>query len=158
MANINSNPVFRFENGGTLELTVGGTTYTILNIKDGSLSFQPGMYERVNYKDRGVNQTPLEGDEMLGELECTIRCGAKQGADSLYAQLMTAGSSGLAKLFTILVAKWPAYRGASTGESATFSNPWLAEPPKFTAASGGQGLDELSFKMSFKTGPTMASY
>ena len=157
MANANST-VRRIENGGTLDLTVSGTAYTILNIKDGTLEFEPGMYERVNYKDRGVNQTPLEGDEMLGKLSLTVRCGAKQGADSLYAKLLTAGSSGLAFLFTSLVVKWPDSRGASTGESATFSNLWLAEPPKFTGASSGQGLDELSFTMNFKTGPTMASY
>lgn len=157
MPNINSAP-YRIENGATIEVTTGGTTYTLLNLKPGTIRFKPAFTERIEYMDRGVQQAPLDGDQMRGEAELEINAGPMQGSDSLYALLMTAGSSGASKLFTSLVVKQPPYRGGSTGESITFSNFYLSEPPEFRAAGSGQEWNSVSFKVKFTSGPTIGTY
>lgn len=154
MPDINTS-VRRFENGGILDLVESATTNTIKNIVAGSLRWMPSMRERITYKDRGVQQTPLPGDDTLSEIEVEVRIGS-YAASTLYALLMTAdATSGALQVFDSLIIRIPAGRGATTGETLTWSDVWLAEPPQWQA---GAEIDTLRFKMQAKSGPVAATY
>jgi len=158
MANINSNHR-RFDNGGSIELADSGTK-TLDNVMDGSISWKPSTRELVTVKDRGVYKQAMDGDDTLAEIDFDVACGElTSAASSLYATLMQAGASGLVKEFTTLVFKIPDYRGASTGESLTFSNVY-ADRDSIRWSKGGKqgGINSISGKLYARSGPVAAAY
>lgn len=158
MANINSNHR-RFDNGGSIELADSGTK-TIDNVLDGSVSWKPATREVVTVKDRGVYKQAMDGDDTLAEIDFDFGCGElTSAASSLYATLMQAGSSGLVKEFASLVFKIPDSRGASTGESLTFSNVYCDRDSLRWSKGGKQGgINSLSGKLYARSGPVAATY
>lgn len=155
MADINTS-TRRFENGGIFQITESATATPVLLIVPGSISWTPSFRSRIEFTDRGVQQTPMEGDDILSEISVQVYTG-KFHTSELYTLLMSAGASGSPQLFDSLLIKIPDNRSATTGESLTWSNFWLAEPPTFQA--GGQnGMDTMTFKLKAKTGPTTATY
>lgn len=158
MATINSNHR-RFDNGGVIELADGGTK-TVDNVMDGSFSWKPAAREVQVIKDRGVYKQAMDGDDTLAEIDFDFGCGElTSAASSLYATLMQAGSAGLVKEFTSLVIKIPDYRGASTGESLTFTNVYC-DRDSLRWSKGGKmgGVNSISGKLYARSGPTPATY
>ena len=154
MASINAN-VRRFENGGIIMFTDGATTYdNILNVVAGSISWNAAMREAIEYKDRGVLQVPLEGDDMASDVEVTVHAG-EQVAAGLMTILVAAGTAGLKKLFTNLIIKIPNFRGDATGESFTWASAYIPEPPQYKT---GEKLDTITFKFRALSGPVIAAY
>lgn len=157
MADFNTTP-WTFENGGTLDIADGGSNL-VFNINEGTLEWTPVVYESMEWTDRNVLQAPKQGKPVKGTLRCSVKCGQLQGANSLYAKLMTAPTSGAQELFSTVVIKRPTYRGSATGESLTFTNAYLdtSAPPQFRAGRGSE-FDELTFQLNFLEGPAPATY
>lgn len=122
-----------FEAQGLFQIIDGATTYTVLNVEPASFEWKPGLYEPKEWKDRGVLQPPLEGDERVttGKVTCKI---STYVAAQLYAILTARGANGLIKTFQF-VAKIPLNRAAVTGEIQTFGIVYLKEPPQWKAGA-----------------------
>lgn len=151
MANIND-AVRRFENGGSL--LVG--TDPVLNIVPGSLKFKPAMRERIEYTDRGVQQTPLLGDDMYGELSFSTRGkpAINGSVESAYSKFFAEAGTTTPDVFTLVI-KIPTYRGAATYDNLSFANCFLTEPPQMTAGGEGKGLDTYEFTFKVPARPTV---
>lgn len=150
--------VMRWLNGGTLKITGAADTHTILNIHEGSLTWTPVMREPKYFKDRGVQQAPIEGDDTLGELSVEVNCGAlKQGSGSSLIELLIAdgsSSTNLAMEYASVIMDFPVSRGGSTGQRVTFTNASVNAPPEW---SKGDDYDKLKFTMRFRA-QTLATY
>lgn len=158
MAALNVNTTLkRFLNGGILTLVSGSDTLTIKNIEDGEMTFTPPTREVIEYKDTGVQQQALEGDDVYGEVSITLNAGQLAGSNSLYAELFTAGSGGLVNEFASLTIDIPTSRGAATGERTVLSllHTKMDPPPQFKK---GSRLDELSFTMRCRTWTAPVAY
>lgn len=153
MADFNTTP-WTFENGGTLDIADGGSNL-VYNINEGTLEVTPQVYESIQWTDRNVLQQPKQGRPVAGVMRCSVKCGQIQGANSLYAKLMTAATNGAQELFSTVVIKRPSYRGGTTGESWTFTNAYLdtSAPPQFRAGRGSE-FDELTFQLKFLSDAT----
>lgn len=151
--------VRRWENGGVV--TIDGDT--ISNVEAGTLKWTPAMRTRIEYKDRGIPQAPLEGDDGYSDIELEVKIGDYEGVDSIYTKLMAAGSSGLAKQLTNFIVTIPNYRGASAGQTITWTTSgtsvvYVSEPPSYTAGGENDGLDKLTVKLRATFAPTIATY
>lgn len=122
----------RFENSGTAVLTTAADTITVANVEPGSVKVMEGQRTRLEYTDRSVQQTPLEGDDTLCRVSFSVRGLDFTTATSLYA--LAAGVSAAATTVptqaTGLVLSWPNYRGASTGQKITMANCWFDKVPE----------------------------
>lgn len=157
MAVVNTNgTVKRWLNGGTLTITGAADTHPILNIHEGALTFKPVMRERLYYKDRGVQQQPLEGDDTLGELSVEVNCGALVGSTALMSLLIAedATDAQVAREYASFIMDFPNTRGSSAGERLTFANVSIPEPPEF---GKGTEHDTLKFTARFR-GYSSATY
>ena len=157
MAVVNTNGTLkRWLNGGTLTITGAADTHPILNIHDGGISWKPPMRDRVHYKDRGVNQQPLEGDDVLGELSVEVNCGALAGSTSLLTLLTAedATDTNVAKEYASFIMDFPNTRGSSAGERITFTNVSIDPSPEWTK---GMDYDKLKFTAKFRS-YTVATY
>ena len=160
MANVNAASGLRtFENGGVLNIVDGATTSTVLNLTEGSVKWKAAMRERIEWKDRGVIQTPGEGDDTPSDVEFEVFMGSVQSSTELYQLLTKVKSSpdGFVQVFTSVVIKLPGYRGASTGESITFGSCWLMENVEWEPGSGTSWA-KMKFKLRSASAPTMATY
>jgi hypothetical protein len=150
--------VMRWLNGGVIKIDDSTDVHTIANIHDGALSFSPVMREPKYFKDRGVQQAPIEGDDTLGELTVEVNCGAlKQAADTSLLELLIAdgsSSTNLAKEYTSVIMEFPVSRGGTTGQRVTFTNCSVNAPPEWNL---GQDYDKLKFTMRFRA-QTLATY
>lgn len=154
----NSNTVLkRFEAGGILTISDGTTTLTILRIKAGSLKFDPGFYDPIEYKDRGVIMVPLEGDEMPGDVEFEVFFSGGADASDVIKHLMQRDTTNyLMKEYTI-VAKFPNNKGAAAGHQVTFAHCIL--PQGGIGYQSGEKLDSVKAKMRHNEAqPTWATY
>ena len=151
MATVNVNTALRtFENSGVLKINNGTDDLVVGNIVPGTLKVTLPRREQKPYTDRGVQQTPVMGDDTLGELSVDLRLGKKTGSEIL-AQLGAANASGVAvKTFTVTI-DVPDYRSATTGERFTSSNAFLME--NLTSEEGSSAeAGKLSLKMGFTSG------
>lgn len=144
MANFNSSPR-RIEAGAIITCNDGTTTNTLTVLEPGTYRFKPGWYKALEYTDRGVLQTPLEGDEQPGELELSVKyTGSNNAADlKKFLQTRTTGT-GLMKLYTWVI-KNPDYKGAATGEQITLTGCYLSDGAPEVKA--GTEFDLLNVKM-----------
>jgi len=157
MAAVNVNTVLkRALNGGIVTATDATNTYTIANIEDGELNFTPVMRDAIEYHDRGVQQQPLEGNDQFGEFSLEVNCGQLTGANSLFAALTQAGSSGLVFQFTNFIIDIPTNRGAATGERVTLTSVYISRTPPPTFSKGSR-LDTLKFSGKYRS-HSVASY
>lgn len=140
----------RWLNGGVVKLVGATDSYIINNIHDGAFDFAPLRRETIQYKDRGVYQAPIEGDDTLGEGTIEVMCGALQGSTSLIPQLIQDGptTSNLAFEFTSMVLDFPVSRGGSTGERVTLGNVSIKPDIKW---SKGETMDKLTFGFNYRT-------
>lgn len=153
MANVNTNAQ-RFLAGGILEIVDGGTTHTLLNLKPGSLRWKPATASPVTYTDRGVQQQPLRGDDVLGEVSVEVHAMAFE-TNSLYDVLMAEGTNGVVKEYTINIKIPTAGRGGSSGELI----PFLTAHIDRTTVEWQEGTDTdtLRFTARFRTSGTTAN-
>ena len=141
--NINTGVPIRFEADGQLDITDGATTYDVKQIAQGTVEFEPGGYASISYKDRGVLQDDLEGDEIPSRIRFSIQLTSFQAAQ-LYAILTARDTStGKKKKFTIAV-KYAAYKGATTGQTVTFADCVLDTQVRIRA---GAELDTMEWDM-----------
>lgn len=147
----------RFEDGGTFEIN-DGTARNILQIVPGRFRFTPPRFEIIETKDRGIYNTPRQGDNTIGEIMLAVR--ADWEATGLYAIAMAAGTNGTPKLFTSIIAKQPDYRGASAGRSLTWSstNIYLGQAPQYQASGGNDEMDTIEFTFRVHAAPVLADY
>ena len=151
MAAVNTNgTVTRWLNGGTLTITGATDTYPILNIHEGAINWKPPMRERQYYKDRGVQQQPLEGDDILGELSVEVNSGALAGSTSLMNLLIAedATDTQVALEYASFLFRLPNTRGSSAGQLVTFTNVSIDAPPEWTK---GERNDTLKFTAKFRS-------
>lgn len=134
MANINTAKPIPFESGGIFTLTSGATDYVFFNINPGTLRFVPGGYQPLNYTDRGVQQSPLEGDERLSRIEVDIKL-TTLAASQAY-QLLTARdtTTGLMKQHTVKI-QWPTVKGGATGHQVTATRCYCPTLPTIEAGT-----------------------
>jgi hypothetical protein len=141
--------VRRFNSGATV--TLG--TDPIKNIEGGSVSWEYLVRQRLEYTDRGIQQTPLEGDDQLCDITLTVKAGI-QVTNGLTNTLIAASSNNLVKTFALAI-RIPNSQGAAAGESFTWAAVWLVDKPKFQE---GVGFDTISYTLRSITGPTVATY
>src|SRR5437762_2429573 len=101
MATINSDFTV-FEQGGTILLGAD----TVLNVPEngGDASWEPGLYEPIYKHDRGVlGVAPKQGSQRHTKLTLKVKFRASVTAGEVYKILTTAGSSGLMKVFSIVL-------------------------------------------------------
>lgn len=156
MPNVNT-IVRRWEAGGVLTINESGAQ-VVKNIMGGSLLWRPLRRTPVMYRDRGVIQTPLEGDDEPTEIEFTVHGGSYLTAD-LHGILSTTGSTttGLVNLFDTVVIRIPVARAGATGEDITFTNCWVTERPE--VRHGGENeLDTVAWKMASASVPVAATF
>lgn len=133
--NINNAQPIRIEGGGKLVISNGTTDFTIHNIDTGSIAFEPGGYEVLEYTNYGEMQVPLEGNEQPSKI--TIKCkmvkqDATNNLDALSnARNTSGGSGGLVKTYSIW-SDTPDYKGATTGVRHSFANCYFLKPVKIT--------------------------
>lgn len=135
----------RIEAGAIITINDGTTTHTVTVVEPGSFRFKAGFYKALEYTDRGVMQTPLEGDEQPGEVEFSFKYTGSASATDLkkFLQSRTTGT-GLMKMYTWVI-KNPDYKGAATGEQITLANCFLGDgAPEIKA---GTEFDMLNVKM-----------
>jgi len=154
MTAINTN-TRRFESGGILTITESGDKEVQL-IVAGSVTFKAAFSPPIKFSDRGVQQTPKEGDAEVSEIRFQVYTGKFAGSE-LYSVLMAAASGGSPNLFDTIKIQIPDNGGAAAGRRSPWTNAWLAEAPQYQA--GGQGaLDTMTFVLEAKTGPAVATY
>lgn len=129
MPTINSG-VKRFENGGILTLTVSATAQIMANVMPGTLKVSEGFAKRLEYTDRGVQQTPIPGDEELCVAEFELRLGKLQGSNELMTLARASGTNGAIKTYDSLEIKFLDGPSAATGEKITMANCWFDSVPK----------------------------
>jgi hypothetical protein len=146
MANKNAGPPIRFENGGTLELgATGGAGDTILNVIAGTLQMQDGGYDMLKYKDRGVIQTPVQGDAKESTMSFDVRLNGQYDSGEVMKLLDSPVASGLATLLKVVV-KIPFVKGGATGIQFTMDNVYLPQQYQYQA---GTEFDTL--KITFES-------
>lgn len=154
MANINAGPV-RFSNGGTI--LIGSDT--VLNIDEGTLEFEPGLWEAIPYRNSGVLKQPVRSEERATKLRFDVKWGGLISAGELWTLITTAGASGLVKTFSVVV-KWLDNAQASTGKSFTFANCYFPSDSKPRIRAGGDGaLDIMAFEFEdYEVEPADATF
>ncbi|HLP66718.1 MAG TPA: hypothetical protein VK181_04290 [Rhizobium sp.] len=153
VANINGNPA-RFQNSRLLFDEGSGAYSNVLGAYvDGTISIKTGGREVIAYKDRGVIQAPLEGDDMPAEVEIEVLYTNQADATSFIAKLLAAGTNGLAKAHAIEL-EIPDARGSTNGHRHIFSAAVIDKDS--IQITGGQKMDKLKFKFTnhaLYTGP-----
>jgi hypothetical protein len=153
MATVQTNEtVMRWLNGGVLKITGAVDTYVVNNIQDGEVSFNIVRREAVHFKDRGVYQAPLEGDDELGECTVEVNCGALAvGAGTSLVSLLNAdgsSSSNTALEYATIILDFPVSRGGSTGQRVTLTNCSMKTGIQWTK---GMDTDKLKFSFNFRS-------
>lgn len=133
--------VKRFENGGILTLTASATAYTVSNIQPGTVKITEGQRKRLEYTDRGTQQTPLAGDEALCQVEVELKLGKLQGTGEVLALARATGTNGAVMVYTSAEIKIPDAPSSSTGEKVTLSNFWFDGVPK---VESGADFDRIT--------------
>ncbi len=114
MANVNTAKPIPFESGGIFTLTASAVDYVFFQIEPGTLRFEPGGYEPLNFTDRGVQQSPLEGDERISKISVDLKL-TSLAATQVYTLLSARDTAtGLMKQFTVKI-QWPTVKGGVTG-------------------------------------------
>lgn len=152
MPNINAGPARRFESGGSLVLNDGATAYTVLLIEPGTFKHTPPTRDGLNYTDRGVQQSPIEGDDTLGEFELVVKAVAYE-ATSLVSLALAVSTNGLKKEYTSLVASVLDGRGGTTVLKETLGFVTFAAPER----AAGTDFDKITLKGKFRTYTPAAS-
>lgn len=153
MANVNVESK-RLESGSVIKITPvlpTGSEMTLISLAPGTFKWTVPVRQAIEHIDRGVHGVPLEGDDVLGEVEFDIKAGPV-GASELVPVLTANGPSsstnaGRKATFTIVV-DIPIARGGSTGARRTFANFVLTDPPSFQA---GQDFDIYKLKGKYIT-------
>jgi hypothetical protein len=147
----------RFEAGGTFVLSTAADVYTFFNHAPGSLEWTDAVATKIKYKDRGLVQVPLEGDNNYGSLKVTFHAGAYvAGILSTFRARNAAGATPTA---LSLVVKIPSYLGSTTGESLTWASGTIFVDGDFEVKHGGpDALDTISITFGTTAGPTIAAY
>lgn len=141
----------RIEAGAILTFNDGTTTWTFTSVERGTLEWEHGGYKPLPFTERGILQTPYEGDERQGKLSLKVKYAGAQATDDVGKFLQTRDTTtGKMKMWTIVL-KNPTVKGGATGEQITFPTAYLAEGGlKFKA---GTEYDMLEIEMVLN-GPT----
>jgi hypothetical protein len=143
MPDINSGTPTRWENGGAIKIDTG-TSYAILMVQSGSVSFQTGLKAREPWDDRGVFAGVLEGDERLSTVELEVKCAAASfDATNVVKLARSTSSSGAITLYDVVI-DIPDYRGGG-GKRITFNECFLPEGEQWKAAGPGAAPDTIKF-------------
>lgn len=121
MANTNTT-VKRWNSGGLLKFG----SDTVLNTQEGSLEFTPPRRAAIPFSDRGVQQTPLDGDEQLGEWKVSLKCGHGDATSLMATYNANPSATANATTFTVVIDVLD-YRGATTGKRMTLTNCFLTK-------------------------------
>lgn len=147
MADINTKLPMRFESGGEFALLDGATEYTFKQIDPGTLQYEPGGYEPLNYTDRGEQQFPLEGDERLSIIRLQLKLSEFEASKVL--ALSRARDTGTGKMKAYgLELRWRDYKGATAGDKVTFAatDGYFTKPAMVRA---GERFDTVEIEMAF---------
>lgn len=128
-----------FENGGTLTIKDGGTSYNVLHIVKGTLSYEPGGYERNIVMDRGVIKKSLQLDEQTTKVSLSVLHTTSVAAGEIINLSKASPVNGFEKEYVVEVFI-PDYRGAATGKKITFGRA-IFNPCKFSAGDRFDKLD-----------------
>lgn len=147
----------RWEAGGVLKITDGVTEYVVKLVKAGSLRWKDGWYEVLRLVDRGVTQTPYEGDERPSEIEFEVHFTGRHAAADIAKHLSQRDTAtGLVKLYTV-VCDLPDFKGASVGQRLTWTGCYMVDGG--VEVQTGQDFDTLKVKLESKlVQPTTATY
>lgn len=140
-----NNTLRRIEAGAIITINDGTTTNTLTALEPGTYRFKAGWYKALEWTDRGVLQTPYEGDEQPGEVEFSCKYSGSNNALDLKKFMQSRDTTtGKMKLYTIVI-KNPDYKGAATGEQITLTGCYLSDgAPEIKA---GAEFDMISVKM-----------
>lgn len=136
MANVSTaaRPI-RLKDGGQVYINDGTNVYKLVVREPSTMRVKEGFYEAVTYKDRGEQQIPLEGDEVLSEIDLDLKFtgaddAAGAGADLYNVLKERDTTTGLMKVFTIQV--WiPDKKGDTNGSLGSIANCFLREGLEF---------------------------
>mgnify|MGYP007117021471 CR=1 FL=1 len=152
---INSGQPLRFEQGGVLRLSRGGTDYAVVNRDKGTVQFEDGWYDALRYNDRGQMQVPLEGDERPSTLRATVKLTSVATAQLLALAQTRDTSTGKVAVWTVQL-DFPAYKGATTGHRFSIANAYFLKPVQ---VQEGQEFDTVTIEMeSSEPNWTLATY
>lgn len=143
VTNNNANPV-RGQNARILFDEGSGAYVNVLGVMvDSTLTIKTGGREVIAYKDRGVIQDPLEGDDMPAEVEMEVLYNNQADSTAFINRLKAAGTGGLAKKHSIEI-EIPDSRGSSNGHRHIFAAAVIDQ--ESIQVTLGQKLDKLKFK------------
>lgn len=155
-ANINTT-IKRFEQGGRLIINDGTDNLTIFNHEPGSIEITDPVAKRLEYNDAGAVQIPLESDDQPGMVRFQIRTGSY--VTGLLSKLIKRNTAANTAKTLGIVAKCPAFQGATTGETLTWANGtcWVAEDIQIRFG-GPDSMDLVTITLKTQTKYTAAAY
>lgn len=152
-AAINDKLPVRIDASGGLFLDDGTTQHDINNLDGSSVELGPGWYEILRFKNKGLNQVPLEGDEQPSTLKFRCKCtapGSSNLATIAVGRETSGANAGKVKTFGVYV-KHPDAKGSATGVKYSFTQCYFVTPPRLRG--GGADFDYWEFEME-STNPT----
>lgn len=158
MANINTTQSRKFNNGGTLTISIGGTDYVVLRLHSGGIVQRMGVREKIPIFDRGEWLETIEGQMGVSVFEFDFMY-TRVGGTELPTIMRGSPSpvTGLPKLFSIEV-KTPKARGlsgAGNEDTVDYVNAWVTE---WEITEGGPGeMDHVKFTLNSPDEPAFAS-
>lgn len=157
-SDINTEQRIAFEDGGQFEITDGANTYVLKAIEPsgGGLEWTPGGREQRFDTDQGTMVAPMLGNDKPTMLKVRFRFTSDVAADNINALLMTEGTGGLCKEYTIVV-RYYTNRGAATGVIVTFANATFVFGTN--PCKGGKDWDTIDAEFSCRIKkPTIAAF
>lgn len=155
MAAINTAVPIRFETGGILRLTDSTTDYDIENRETGTLRIVAGGYELYGYKNKGITQTPVEGDENISVITASVKLTSVASGQLLALAQARDTATGLVKLYTSLLIAIPRFKDSTDYEQWLFNGVWFPSQPVVTS---GTELDTVELTVHSKDAlPTLTS-
>ncbi len=157
---VNQAPATRLENGSIIDfINAAGDVYTVKLVEPGTYREKPGGYEALEYIDRGVQQTPLEGDERPSEIELSVKHTSKHDAGELRQTLAARDTAtDLLPLWQVRIKQPKTKTGAGATNYATtlYTRCYVAERPDIVA---GQKFDMMNIKFkSLDVTPTLTAW
>lgn len=153
MAAINDGQPIRFEAGGTITFTDSGSLNVEVNNRErGTLEVQDGGHEVLPFNNKGVMQTPLEGDELPSTIRLRVKLTKKHTNDIITLSQNRDTSTGRVKIYTVVV-KWLDHKNVSTFTSHTFAGVYFASKVRVTE---GDRFDTVEIMLNSTT--ALATY
>lgn len=141
---INNTQPIRFEAGGTATFTDSAALDVEVNNREkGTLEVEQGGYEVLDYQNKGLNQIPLEGDQVMSRIRMRMKLTKKGTNDIMSLSQARDTTTGLVKVYTLVV-RWLDHKNVATYTQHTFTNVFFTRPARIVE---GTRFDTVEVEM-----------